>query len=211
MLLKQGAIDQDIVDNMLSWRHTGFGADIGAELQPAACIDNFSRTPQHALLEYMVRAPVADNRITIGDNPIISKADRIHPRHGGNFRIFDPLDFIRHIIAHIPNAHEKSVIYYGWYSNRSRGLRKKQENKQAAPTRDREKETPLEVRRAWADMIQRVYEADPLTCPSCGSEMVIVSFIEDEDVIFKILNHLNLLGIDQLKDFRARAFPNCAP
>ena len=34
MLLKQGAIDQDIVDNMLSWRHIGFGADIGAELQP---------------------------------------------------------------------------------------------------------------------------------------------------------------------------------
>ena len=54
-------------------------------------------------------------------------------------------------------------------------------------------------------MIQRVYEADPLTCPSCGSEMAIVSFIEDEDVIFKILNHLGLL--DRGQDFRARASP----
>jgi len=56
-------------------------------------------------------------------------------------------------------------------------------------------------------MIQRVYEVDPLTCPSCGSEMVIVSFIEDEDVIFKILNHLNLIDRGRPKDFRARASP----
>ncbi len=31
---------------------------------------------------------------------------------------------------------------------------------------------------AWAALIQRVYEADPLTCPRCGAKKKVVSFIE---------------------------------
>ena len=45
-------------------------------------------------------------------------------------------------------------------------------------------------------MIKRVYEVDPLTCPECGGEMYIVSFIDNEDVIYKILRHLDLPGKD---------------
>ncbi len=31
---------------------------------------------------------------------------------------------------------------------------------------------------AWAALIQRVYEADPLTCPRCGAKKKVISFIE---------------------------------
>ena len=43
-------------------------------------------------------------------------------------------------------------------------------------------------------MIKQVYEADPLCCPKCGSEMKIISFIErrQTDVIEKILRHCGL-------------------
>jgi hypothetical protein len=213
-LLREHAITQDIVDNMLSWKHTGFGADIGKELVPDVSEDHTSRTPQDALLEYMVRAPVAVSRVTQGANDkIIYKADHIHPRHGGNFRFFDPLDFIAQIVLHIPDVHEKSVIYYGWYSNRSRGLRKKQEQENTAASdisQPSEPKAPLEVRRAWAAMIKRVYEVDPLTCPECGGEMYIVSFIDNEDVIYKILRHLDLLGKDpRQEEIHVRGSPVC--
>jgi hypothetical protein len=33
---------------------------------------------------------------------------------------------------------------------------------------------------------------DPLTCPQCGSEMRIISLIQDPDVILQILKHLGL-------------------
>jgi len=33
---------------------------------------------------------------------------------------------------------------------------------------------------------------DPLTCPKCQGRMKIISFIEDEEVIEKILKHLGL-------------------
>ena len=43
-------------------------------------------------------------------------------------------------------------------------------------------------------LIKRVYEVDPLSCPQCGGEMKIVSFIEppQADVIEEILQHCGL-------------------
>ena len=32
--------------------------------------------------------------------------------------------------------------------------------------------------KTWAMFIKRVYEADPLSCPRCGSEMEVVAFID---------------------------------
>lgn len=34
-------------------------------------------------------------------------------------------------------------------------------------------------RRAWAQLLRRVYEVTPMTCPKCGTEMKIVSVILD--------------------------------
>ena len=41
-------------------------------------------------------------------------------------------------------------------------------------------------------MIQKINEVDPLMCPECSKAMKIVSFIEDEEIIEKILKHLGL-------------------
>ena len=47
---------------------------------------------------------------------------------------------------------------------------------------------------SWAMLIKRVYEADPLTCPQCGGQMEVVTFIEppQADVIERILRHCGL-------------------
>ena len=41
-------------------------------------------------------------------------------------------------------------------------------------------------------MIRKVYEVDPLLCPSCGGRMSIISFIDDHNVIDRIIRHLKL-------------------
>ena len=48
----------------------------------------------------------------------------------------------------------------------------------------------MSVRRSWAQLIKRIYEVDPLVCPSCGSEMKVVAIIIDHAVVDKILRHL---------------------
>ena len=44
----------------------------------------------------------------------------------------------------------------------------------------------------WREFIKKVWEVDPLSCPKCGCEMKIISFINEVNVIRKILEHLGL-------------------
>ena len=50
-------------------------------------------------------------------------------------------------------------------------------------------------RSAWAKLIAKVYETDPLVCPRCGSEMRLIAIITDPAEVIKILRHL--LKIDR--------------
>ena len=85
------------------------------------------------------------------------------------------------------------VRYYGYYSNVSRGKRKMLEEDELIPSILEPKEgSSKECRKNWARLIQKIYEVDPLTCPKCSGKMKVISVIEDEDVIKKILKHLGL-------------------
>ena len=44
----------------------------------------------------------------------------------------------------------------------------------------------------WAELIKKVYEADPLMCPRCAGGTRIIAFIDKPDVIEKILTYLRL-------------------
>ena len=47
-------------------------------------------------------------------------------------------------------------------------------------------------RAAWARLIRKIYEVDPLVCPRCQHTMRVVSFIEEDTIIQEILKHLGL-------------------
>jgi hypothetical protein len=97
------------------------------------------------------------------------------------------------------------VPYYGWYSNRSMGQRRKEEILRPGNTLPEKEDgvdfTILDVSnydlphvpsKTWRELIKKIWEVDPLTCPRCGSEMRIISLIQDPDVIRQILKHLGL-------------------
>ena len=64
-----------------------------------------------------------------------------------------------------------------------------------------------EYRRNWARLIQKLYEIDPLCCPKCSGKMRILGFIEDEQVIEKILKHLGLWDVKAKPPPKANAPP----
>ncbi len=130
---------------------------------------------------------------------VIYRSEAIHPRHHANFRIFDPLDFLAAVSPHIPDAHEKTTLFSGGYSNRTRGYRKQPGLLgDAAPTvlapqgRD---PVPLEARRSWARLIRQVYEVDPLLCPRCGGTRKLLAVIERPAIIRQILAPLGLPAV----------------
>ena len=57
--------------------------------------------------------------------------------------------------------------------------------------------SPLEPnmhKQAWPRLHAKVYKVDPLVCPKCGSDMKIITVIQDPDEIKKILTHLAKIG-----------------
>ncbi len=102
-----------------------------------------------------------------------------------NFQVFDALDFLAEVTQHIPNKGEHLVRCYGWYSHRRRAMRAQQKpgrdvtiDRRLASADSADQAVGRErSARAWAALIQRVYEVDPLKCV-CGGRMRIISFIE---------------------------------
>jgi hypothetical protein len=87
------------------------------------------------------------------------------------------------------------VRYYGFYSNKSRGLRKKAGTDDQVPALIESGASPKEFRKNWARLIQKIYNANPLVCSKCLGSMRIIAFIEDEQLVKKILKHLDLWNV----------------
>jgi len=93
------------------------------------------------------------------------------------------LDFLAEFTQHIPSKGAHLIRYYGYYSNKSRGMRKKaqaeQAEKAAKPSGEEDACGAASTRcsETWAMLIKRVYEVDPMVCPKCGSRLQVVAFI----------------------------------
>jgi hypothetical protein len=204
LLLAEGKITDEVVQNIRSWKHSGFSVDQSVRLEPG------DQEGVQRLIQYFLRCPFSQARmieVTEAGKEIYKTEHNAvgrFPEPGDeelaagpsrNFQVFDPLDFLAEVTQHIPNAGEHLIRYYGWYSNKSRGQRAKTLRSAAAGTGlPAHPPTARAARKGWAALVKQVYEADPLLCPRCGSTMRIIAFIErhQTEVIEKILRHCGL-------------------
>jgi hypothetical protein len=210
-LLDACKIDMEVVANIRGWKHSGFSVDNSVRIEAG------DHPGMQRLVEYIARCPFSLARmIAVNDEgkvlyratkakclpfPITGDAD-LAAGISRNYEVFDPLDFLAEVMQHIPNKGEHQIRYYGWYSNKKRGMF--QGKKAAAVPGLSEADTAYrrKCRMTWAALIKCVYEVDPLKCPKCGGTMKIISFIEEDAVIRKILRHCGLW-----KDVPIRAPP----
>jgi hypothetical protein len=104
-------------------------------------------------------------------------------------------EWLELLCKHIPDRYEHLVRYCGWYSKRSRGARVAKAPAPAfAGVTEVLSEFAQRARAAWARLIRKVYEADPLECPKCRSvksgPMRVIALIDVPIVVRKILTHL---------------------
>ena len=209
-LQDEGLLTEERTELLLSWRHTGFSVHNRVRVEPE------DQPAVERLARYIMRPPISLERMAwdgVGEVRYRRKCG--HENSGLQQReveTFDPAEFLARVIMHIPEPRRHLVRYYGWYSNVSRGKRRKEEDElgrpvavgTGVPSRARRDETPnaRALRRSWAQLIKRIYEVDPLVCPKCGSEMKVIAFIIDHAVVDKILRHL-----ERVKAGRARGPP----
>ena len=117
---------------------------------------------------------------------------RLNAKINRNFEVFSPSDFLAAITQHIPDKGAQMVRYYGWYSNKMRGVRQSRLPPQWVVRRPGVSPPPpvkLPSKR-WRDLILRVWHVDPLRCPVCQNPMRVIAIIDDPLVIERILRHL---------------------
>jgi hypothetical protein len=100
-----------------------------------------------------------------------------HSRHGSQEESMDYLEFIARVTSHIPDKGKVMIRYYGLYSDAHRGkIRKTASALSSSPVMEDGQTSVLS--KGWAEMIRRVYEIDPLLCPSCGGRIRAAKFID---------------------------------
>jgi hypothetical protein len=128
-------------------------------------------------------------------------------KDGRSTKTFEALDWLAQLVTHIPNKGEQMVRYYGFYSNKSRGLRKKAGTDDQVPALIDSDISRKAFRKNWARLIQKIYNVDPLLCPKCLGSMRIIAFIEDQQIVKKILQHLDLWHVKRKPPARANGPP----
>ena len=197
LLKNQGLLDDDRIQLLLSWRHSGFSIHNSVTVLPG------DGRASEALARYCMRNPVSLSRLCFspGEKTVTYLPKTGHDDEDGE--TFDAMDFLARVLAHVPDPRRHLVHYYGAYSNVARGKRKAQERAKAQEEKAPESESGLNeavpapsptlaaLRRSWARLLKRIYEIDPLICPRCEAVMRVISFITEPKVIRRILEHLS--------------------
>ena len=119
-----------------------------------------------------------------------------HWRTKRNFEVFSAANFIAALLAQIPPKGVPLVRYYGWYSNKSRGLRAVAAVNATAtagsvPTTALPP-PPRRRRTAWRELIKHVWGVDPLKCPLCSALLQPIAVVETAAEIHAVLAPLGL-------------------
>ena len=198
MLIAKGKISREMIAMLSTWRHSGFNVFCGNRIQPK------EKEAMETLARYIIRASFSQERMQyLADaGTVIYSA-----KDGKDRKVFDAPEWLAAMCSHVPNRGEQMVRYYGWYSNVSRGKRRKRAVDGTIPHIIESDRSAAACRKNWARLIQKIYEVDPLICPKCRGTMRIISFIEDREVIKTILKHLGIWLIRSRPPAKAHAPP----
>ena len=137
LLLDEGRITEDVVASMRRWRNSGFSVHKDVHL----CAGDKNGIENVA--QYISRCPFSLARMikVTPEGNVLYRSEHNEPKNfphwksiptlpgiNRNFEVFKPLDFLAQMTQHIPDRYQNLTRYFGWYSCRSRGVRKKAES-----------------------------------------------------------------------------------
>ena len=206
LFLKLGLITEHFAETLLRWRHSGFSVN------NSVLLDGGDHHARQALAQYVARAPLSLQELTydaVGAKVLYHTA--YNPYFKQNTTLWEASDFIAALTQFIPPWGVRHIHYYGLYSSRCKARWHRWPHVvRVAPTgwKDSHAEQPpvnpapsqvqtvpqAACRSAWARLIAKVYEIDPLVCPRCGSQMKLIAVITDPSEVRKILRHLVKIG-----------------
>jgi len=188
LLVRREVILPPLAGQMLAWRHSGFS--VHNQVRVAAG----DAEGRKSLAGYMLRAPFSLEKTTYdAARGTVIYRSKLHATLKRNFQVMPGVAWLELLCKHVPDRHEHMVRYYGRYSSRTRGAERERPEIEE-PDAESASQARQAAKAAWAKLIRKVYEVDPLLCPQCGAQMRVIALIEDSAVIERILSWLGLWG-----------------
>ena len=186
LLVGEHAIGERLSASMLAWRHSGFSVHNRVRVRAG------DAEGRKKLAQYMLRAPFSLEKMNyFPDTGMVMVRSHLHKSLKRNFQLMPGAQWLEMLCRHIPDRFEHLVRYVGWYSTRCRGERARKAVPAAAVQAPEDGEVvAARATSAWARLIHKVYEVDPLACPKCGTQMHVIALIDDATIIRRILEHL---------------------
>jgi len=211
--IRKGILEEEKAARMLGWEHGGFSLDASVRIEAQ------DRAGLERLLRYCARPIFASCRLEKEGERlkyVLSKAGRTKELYLKPFELLDRLALLippprrhRHMYHGVlaPNSPLRPIVVSCAGKEIVNNDQKARLFWESILPEVPEEETVMhtapvsegfisleEIRPCkigWAKLLARIYEVEPLVCPKCGFSMRIVSFIEDREVIHRILYCIN--------------------
>jgi hypothetical protein len=169
----------------------------GFSLHSGVAIKAYERSKLERLCRYISRPAVAEQRLSLTESSNIRYELKTPYRNGTTHIFFEPLDFISKLAALVPVPRVNLTRYHGIFaphhSHRAEIVNTKDDKKQYTQAEGVKSEIVKRVKMTWAQRLKRVFDIDIKICAFCGGTVKIISCIEEQAVINKILEHLQLI------------------
>ena len=167
----------------------------GFSLHAGVSCEGHQKNKRERLSRYIARPAVAVPRLSLSATGKVVYTLKTPYRDGTTQVAFEPVDFIARLAALVPKPKVNLTRYHGVLApnHRWRGLvTPARRGKGIKSISNAEVRTPAERHAAmtWAQRLKRVFNIDIEVCGRCGGPVRVISSIEDQDVIDRILTHL---------------------
>ena len=150
---------------------------------------------REALLKYILRPPIAQERVVRGPDGLVRIALKRAFSDGTTAIDMDPLSLLSRLAASVPAPRAHTVKYAGVLAAASKlRARLVPQPKAAEPDAAREEEKPKARTgsgyRPWAQLLKRTFEVDVLRCDRCQGRMRLVALVLEDKSIARFLSAL---------------------
>jgi hypothetical protein len=162
--------------------------DDGFSLHANVKILGHLRSALEGLCRYVLRGPLAKDRISYDGAEKVSLQLKKPYSDGTTHLEFTPEQFIKRVIALIPPPRQNLIRYIGVFGARH----KKRAIITGMAKPKKEKVKKKTYRTPWGELLKHVFKNDAGDCDHCGTKLVLIACITSRHVCHKILTHLNL-------------------
>ena len=188
---------------MLNWENGGFSLNANVR------IEAHDREGLERLIRYCARPVFASERLDIAGDSLRYVLPKATP-DGQTVMLLTPKELLDKLAQLIPPPRRHRHHYHGVLAPASPlrlkitgnpSCEKSSSEEQLFPSPTNQQPSPVNqepIKKSpkpaslyrWAKLMARIYEIHPLTCPKCTHHMRIVSFIQEQPTIRKILKHI---------------------